>query len=213
MTTLEETLTALLDEAADAGEPDMTRPELQALTIRLARGLRPILLSPNGKGPGRPPADTARKRTAAQPTARELETLILIAGGGTSEEAAAVFGIKPDTVRSHMTRLSRRWNTPGAAVASANLVHRGFADGWLKVSQERMVPAAALGAREMEVLGLLALGLSSDAIGERLGVSVNTVASHSARIFVKLGARSKAHAVAQAWHAGLLPLVADVVAA
>ncbi|MDK9721153.1 MAG: helix-turn-helix transcriptional regulator [Rhodospirillales bacterium] len=52
--------------------------------------------------------------------------------------------------------------------------------------------------REREVLLWSALGLESQAIGERLGLSLATVNFHIAKAMKKLGAATRAHAVAQA---------------
>jgi DNA-binding NarL/FixJ family response regulator len=48
-------------------------------------------------------------------------------------------------------------------------------------------PLAALTAREHEVLALMAEGRSNQAISDRLFLTVKTVETHVARIFVKLG--------------------------
>ncbi len=61
-----------------------------------------------------------------------------------------------------------------------------------------------LTAREQETLVLLANGASTDEVGERLGVTRNTVRNHVQRILDKLGARSKLEAVAIARREGLL---------
>jgi LuxR family maltose regulon positive regulatory protein len=50
--------------------------------------------------------------------------------------------------------------------------------------------------REIEVLQLVADGLSNDEIGGRLFLAVDTVKSHVRHLFLKLEARSRAHAVA-----------------
>ena len=55
--------------------------------------------------------------------------------------------------------------------------------------------AGALTRREAEVLRLLARGCSYREIGEQLGVSVNTVATHIKKLYAKLGVRSAAAAV------------------
>jgi DNA-binding CsgD family transcriptional regulator len=57
-------------------------------------------------------------------------------------------------------------------------------------------------AREREVLALAASGLSTRAIGERLFLSENTIKSHLARIYGKLGARNRAEAVSAGLQAG-----------
>jgi LuxR family transcriptional regulator, maltose regulon positive regulatory protein len=59
--------------------------------------------------------------------------------------------------------------------------------------------------RELDVLRLVASGLSNQQIGERLFVSEHTVHRHLANIFSKLSVSSRAAAVAQAARYGLLP--------
>ena len=63
---------------------------------------------------------------------------------------------------------------------------------------------AALTRREIEVLELLAEGLSTREVGRRLGVSLFTVRSHVESILHKTGVHTQAQAVAYAYHAGLL---------
>ena len=58
--------------------------------------------------------------------------------------------------------------------------------------------------RELEILGLIADGLSTREIAERLFVSENTVKTHSSRLFSKLGARRRTQAVQFAKEAGLV---------
>ena len=61
-----------------------------------------------------------------------------------------------------------------------------------------------LSRRELEVLRLLASGLSDRAIGEALYIGERTVNTHVARTFAKLGVRNRAAAVAAAVAAGLI---------
>lgn len=49
--------------------------------------------------------------------------------------------------------------------------------------------------REREVLTGIAAGMSNGEIGEKFHLAENTVKSHARRIFRKLGARDRAHAV------------------
>lgn len=58
--------------------------------------------------------------------------------------------------------------------------------------------AEVLSAREVEVLRLLAGGMSNTDLAGQLVVSVNTVKTHVGRIMSKLGARSRTEAVARA---------------
>jgi two-component system, NarL family, response regulator LiaR len=59
--------------------------------------------------------------------------------------------------------------------------------------------------RELEILGLIAQGLSNREIADRLFVSENTVKTHSSRLFDKLGARRRTQAVQLGKEFGLLP--------
>jgi NarL family two-component system response regulator LiaR len=60
-------------------------------------------------------------------------------------------------------------------------------------------------AREMEILGLVARGLSNREIAAELFVSENTVKTHCARAFDKLGAARRTQAVQRGKELGLLP--------
>lgn len=64
---------------------------------------------------------------------------------------------------------------------------------------------SGLTPREHEILGLIAEGLSNREIGERLFVSENTVKTHSARLFEKLGASRRTQAVQEGRRLGLIP--------
>lgn len=59
--------------------------------------------------------------------------------------------------------------------------------------------------RELEILGLIAEGLSNREIAARLFVSENTVKTHSANLFSKLNAKRRTQAVQLAKEAGVIP--------
>ena len=65
-------------------------------------------------------------------------------------------------------------------------------------------PAAALSPREIEVLGLVADGLSNLEISKRLFLSQATVKSHLVHIYTKLGVDSRTAAVAAGKAQGLI---------
>ena len=59
--------------------------------------------------------------------------------------------------------------------------------------------------RELEILELIAEGMSNREIAEKLFVSENTVKTHSSRVFDKLGAKRRTQAVQFGKECGLLP--------
>lgn len=72
---------------------------------------------------------------------------------------------------------------------------------------ERAAPAPELEPltpREREVLEHLALGLGNREIAGALHISTHTAKFHVAQIIAKLAAKSRAHAVAKAMHAGIV---------
>jgi ATP/maltotriose-dependent transcriptional regulator MalT len=87
---------------------------------------------------------------------------------------------------------------------------RALIESLSQPDQPREAPAtpsqnAGLTNRELEVLRLVATGLSNQVIGERLFVSEHTVHRHLANIFSKLSVSSRAAAVAQGARRGLIP--------
>jgi LuxR family maltose regulon positive regulatory protein len=62
-----------------------------------------------------------------------------------------------------------------------------------------------LSERELEVLRLIAEGLTNPQIAARLYLSLNTVKAHTRNIYGKLDAHSRTQAVARARALGLLP--------
>ena len=70
---------------------------------------------------------------------------------------------------------------------------------------EQRIHKLGITARELEILGLIAAGLSNREIADRLFVSENTVKTHSSRLFDKLGARRRTQAVQLGKQAHLIP--------
>ena len=67
------------------------------------------------------------------------------------------------------------------------------------------VEALGITPRELEILELIASGLSTREIAERIFVSENTVKTHSSRLFDKLGAKRRTQAVQLGKERGLIP--------
>jgi DNA-binding CsgD family transcriptional regulator len=75
-------------------------------------------------------------------------------------------------------------------------------------SSERQKPV--LTARQVEILGLVAEGLSSKEIGERLYISKRTVEYHLREAYDRLGASNRVQALREAWSRNLLPAATAV---
>ena len=73
------------------------------------------------------------------------------------------------------------------------------------VVDETRVSKLGITPRELEILGLIASGLSNREIAGRLFVSENTVKTHSSRLFDKLGAKRRTQAVQLGKTARLIP--------
>jgi two-component system, NarL family, response regulator LiaR len=73
------------------------------------------------------------------------------------------------------------------------------------VQNTARIEALGLTPRELEILQLIASGLSNREIASQLFVSENTVKTHSSRVFDKLNARRRTQAVQIAKQQGLIP--------
>lgn len=73
------------------------------------------------------------------------------------------------------------------------------------VRDEGRLASLGITPRELEVLELIAAGLSNREIAERVHVSENTVKTHSSRVFDKLGARRRTQAVQLGKELRLIP--------
>ena len=73
------------------------------------------------------------------------------------------------------------------------------------VRDQQRVEALGLTPRELEILEMIAAGLSNKEIAERGHVSENTVKTHSSRLFDKLGVQRRVQAVQRGRELGLIP--------
>jgi LuxR family maltose regulon positive regulatory protein len=99
-------------------------------------------------------------------------------------------GIAPDYVRCLLAALSS--GEPVQVSTTTSLIDRS----------ELVEP---LSQRELEVLQLIAEGLTNREIAERLFLSLNTVKVHTRNIYGKLNVRSRTQAIARSQELGLLP--------
>lgn len=103
--------------------------------------------------------------------------------------------------------LGQRLTRPAPPVVVREVVEREVVVA-APVTFERddtQVAALGLTPRELEILELMAQGLSNREIAERAFVSENTVKTHSSRVFDKLGARRRTQAVQRGKELRLIP--------
>ncbi|MFI6284084.1 response regulator [Streptomyces sp. NPDC051018] len=110
-----------------------------------------------------------------------------------------------DVTPEQLTAAVRTVRTGDALLAPAitrRLVQRFTRGGDDTASLHRDL--ASLTPRELEVLGLLARGLSNAELAARLHLAETTVKTHVARILAKLGLRDRVQAVIVAYETGLV---------
>ena len=106
-----------------------------------------------------------------------------------------------EVIRAQLTRSVVR-NAEGIPLYAIAQVQRIGGAAVTGAADERH--ARRLSAREREVLGLVADGLTSDQAAVRLGVSAETIQTHIRRAMRKLDARTRTQAVATAIRVGIV---------
>ena len=113
-------------------------------------------------------------------------------------EAGATGYLLKDATRDELlqaTRLAAAGETALAPSVASRLV-----------GHVRNPAGSALSAREIEIVELVAKGLTNREIGERLYISEATVKTHMLHVFSKLGVDDRAHAVSEAVARGIIRL-------
>ena len=70
---------------------------------------------------------------------------------------------------------------------------------------ERMLRELRISSRELEILTLMANGLSNQQIADRLFVSLNTIKTHAANLFLKMEVERRTQAVEKGRRLSLIP--------
>ena len=128
------------------------------------------------------PRDRARLRTRLDPSVEIVGEFLTTGAARASEIDADGIILSPDAGAPHR----------GRSLKSA--------------TDDEALPEEPLTAREIQVLELLAEGLSNKAIAEGLGISDQTVKFHVSSISGKLGAANRTDAVRRAVRHGLITL-------
>lgn len=192
------------------GEDALARAGLRA--VAESAGLRVVADgSPDGPGDLADEADAAAWDVGAGSSLDGLRALAarlpVVAILGSEEQAgeALAAGARSVLVREHVGE--RLLAAVEAAVAGLVTLDDAVAESVLRPPPG---PAEALveplTPRELEVLQLVAGGLTNRRIGERLGISEHTAKFHVNAILGKLGASTRSEAVAHAARLGLILL-------
>lgn len=179
----------LVGEAADG-------PEAIALGLALTPDVALIdLLLPGADG-----VEVCRALTAGSPSTR----LVVLTS---SEDEAPVLAAMKAGAMGYLSKsmgaaellLAVRQAAAGETVLSAR------AQAALARPLRTTKPAPVLSPRELEVLALLAEGLTNHDIGGRLGIGESTVKTHVSNVLGKLGLGDRTQAAIYAWRQGLVP--------
>lgn len=148
--------------------------------------LRPDVVLVDGQVAGARPAELVRRLARVSPSSRIL--LVVSAATGWQQElleAGAGGSVHKDIDAAGLADAVRAV-AGGATVVASRPAGAG----------ERATGPAALSARELEILSLIAAGQTNTEIGAALYLATKTVERQVATIASKLGARNRAHAAA-----------------
>jgi DNA-binding CsgD family transcriptional regulator len=121
---------------------------------------------------------------------------------GTGLSTARIVLMRPDHVRVPIRYGAFANILPGVHVAAC-LPEPGHDPRALRPARARR--AGQLTRREQESLRLVALGMTTTAAADQLGISPETVRTHVRNAMNKLGARTRAQAIAVAMRDGEIP--------
>jgi DNA-binding CsgD family transcriptional regulator/tetratricopeptide (TPR) repeat protein len=120
------------------------------------------------------------------------------------EQALALLGGDEMAQRAALAIFERLGAAPAAEIARRRLHQRGVRGLPRGAHPTTRSNPEGLTSRQLEVLPLLAKGLSNAQIAERLSTSPRTIEHHVSAVLAKLNARSRAEAVRRAYELGLI---------
>jgi DNA-binding NarL/FixJ family response regulator len=149
--------------------------------------------------------ETFRVVATAKAVQDDLHALVVADGATVIDLREAVIAgvdsfllssVSAEELRDAVERTGR-----GERIVSPSIAMQ-LAGSWRQEPRES--GASALTARELEVLQLLAEGLTNQQVGTRLGLSARTVKTHVQNLLVKLDVPDRTGAVARAFRLGLI---------
>lgn len=164
--------------------------------IEHVRAMPPDLVLVDAALTGRGGAGAVRRIRAADPSAR-----VLLLTRPEDPDAAVVAAVAAGA-RGYLRKDASKAEVR-VAVGQA-LIEPHSTGGGVEGTEGDHTPPPALTERELEVLAGMCEGQSNAEIGRGLYLSEDTVKTHARRLFRKLGAADRAHAVAIALRRGLV---------
>ncbi|SCE66304.1 two component transcriptional regulator, LuxR family [Micromonospora coriariae] len=185
-----------------AGEPDIAvvgESASAAEAVTAVRAVRPDVVLMDLRMPGVDGAAATAEVLAVAPGTRVVVLTTYETDGDIlrAVEAGAAGYLLKDASRAELVD-AVRGAARGETVLAPSVAGR-------VLRQLRHPRPATLSPREVDVLRLVAQGLSNGEIGLRLHITEATVKTHLLRAFVKLGVSDRTAAVTTAMAAGLLP--------
>jgi DNA-binding NarL/FixJ family response regulator len=200
-------LGALLDAEPDLKVVGAAADGMQ--TVGLARELHPDVLLIDSSLPGTD-AETVTQRILADADTSSVQVLVIGASGEdekifSSLRAGARGFLVRDAEPAELTRAIRAVAS-GEGALSPSGVRRVIDELAAQPNPRQTSPdlLEELTARELEVMALVAGGLSNDEIAEQLVVTPATAKTHVSRVMTKLRAHHRAQVVTLAYESGLV---------